>query len=316
MDITKARSWIITQNFKDGIIPDAKTWLEDLFHKSKASYVVGQLEQGTEEQTYHIQAFLNFSNTKAFGGLKKLIPFAHIEAVKREQAAEAYCMKTETRIEGPFEFGIKPVRRNNKDDWEEVLEKAKDGRFAEIPASILVQNYGNITKLYKDHMKVEDSKHLRGIFIFGQSGVGKSTLARGLFPGRTIYNKAHNKWWDSYKGEKIVIWDDLSPEEAKISGTHLKLYCDRFGIMGETKGSGVPLTYDYFIMTSQYSFEECFEDSKLRDAIFRRTYVFEMTKEILEQFDMELMYQKLHDESNFPDIEKHIKRSKKMDVEK
>lgn len=295
MDKTCARSWIITQNFKNGEIPDPRTWLEEAYTKLKAAYVVGQMEQGTEEQTFHIQAFINFSNGKKFGGIKKVLPTAHIEAVKREKEAENYCMKEDTRVEGPFEFGVKPVRRNNKDDWEEVLEKAKQGRFTEIPASILVQNYGNISRLYKDHMQVSDSNHLRGIFIFGKSGIGKSTLARSLFPGESIYNKAHNKWWDSYKGEKVVIWDDLSPEEAKVSGTHLKLYCDRYGIMGETKGSGVPLTYDYFIMTSQYTFEECFPDKETQDAMLRRTYVYEMTKD--EKFVMSDMIEKLYDNS-------------------
>jgi len=29
-------------------------------------------------------------------------------------------MKEETRIDGPWEFGVKPVQRNNKTDWEEV----------------------------------------------------------------------------------------------------------------------------------------------------------------------------------------------------
>lgn len=308
MEKERARNWLVTKHFKDGFQEDTRTWIESFFRRSKAVYMVGQLEQGLKEEKLHIQAYANFKDAKNLGGLKKVDDDANFKVVVRDNGAGDYCMKEFTRVEGPYEFGVKPVRRNNKNDWEEVLQKAKDGKFDEIPASILVQNYGNITKLYKDHMKVEDSNHLRGIFIYGQSGVGKSTLARQLFPGLTLYNKAHNKWWDSYKGEKVVIWDDISPEETKISGTHLKLYCDRYGVMGETKGSGVPLTHDYFIMTSQYSFEECFPDIETRQAMERRCYIYEMIGPFGDKFVMSDMIEKLYDTSKKIDAEDFIIR--------
>ncbi len=47
-------------------------------------------------------------------------------------------MKADTRVEGPWEFGIKPVKRDSKIDWEEVRQKAKEGRIEEIPADIYV----------------------------------------------------------------------------------------------------------------------------------------------------------------------------------
>lgn len=34
-------------------------------------------------------------------------------------------MKEDTRVEGPWEFGIKPVKRNDKKDWNRVYENAK-----------------------------------------------------------------------------------------------------------------------------------------------------------------------------------------------
>jgi hypothetical protein len=39
---------------------------------------------------------------------------------------------------------------------------------------------------------------------------------------------------------------------------------------GEVKGGQVPLTYDTFIVTSQYSIPECFPDEKDQEAILRR----------------------------------------------
>lgn len=42
----------------------------------------------------------------------------HIEVVKHNNGADNYCMKEDTRVEGPWEFGTKPIKRNNKHDWE------------------------------------------------------------------------------------------------------------------------------------------------------------------------------------------------------
>lgn len=36
-------------------------------------------------------------------------------------------MKEDTRVEGPYEYGVKPVNRNNKKDWEHVKKCAIAG---------------------------------------------------------------------------------------------------------------------------------------------------------------------------------------------
>lgn len=52
--------------------------------------------------------------------MKKHCSRSHFEMVKIDNGCREYCMKEETRVDGPWEFGEKPVRRNNKTDWEEV----------------------------------------------------------------------------------------------------------------------------------------------------------------------------------------------------
>ena len=55
----------------------------------------------------------------------------------------------------------------------------------------------------KDHAPVaEDTPHLRGRWIWGKSGVGKSRMARDKYgEGKTIFPKHRNKWFDGYQGE-------------------------------------------------------------------------------------------------------------------
>jgi len=86
--------------------------------------------------------------------LTKLSPKSHFERVKINNGADDYCMKEDTRVEGPWEFGKKPVKRNSKADWDRVFEEAKNGNFDAIPADIKVKHYGNLQKICKDHITV------------------------------------------------------------------------------------------------------------------------------------------------------------------
>jgi len=60
-------------------------------------------------------------------------------------------MKEETRLEGPFEFGEKPVQRNSKVDWKSVLDNAKSGDFDKIPEDIRIRYYHNIKAINRDN---------------------------------------------------------------------------------------------------------------------------------------------------------------------
>lgn len=167
--------------------------------KGKAVYVTGQLEKG-EEGTVHIQFFLNFKKpgTTLFF-LKKQCSFSHFEQVLKNNGADKYCNKEETRVEGPWSFGIKPVERNSKKDWQEVWDHAKAGNLDEIPADIKIQHYGNIKQIAKDHLStVSRTTPRECIWYHGESGCGKTRKAVADHPD--AYMKLSHKWWDSYRG--------------------------------------------------------------------------------------------------------------------
>jgi hypothetical protein len=108
----RARNWLGTLN---NPAVDPEEYL--LQWADKAVYVCGQLEEG-KEGTRHIQFFVNFKQAVRLSALKKVCGKAHFEVVKVNNGAHDYCMKEDTRVAGPWEFGIKPMQRNNKTDWE------------------------------------------------------------------------------------------------------------------------------------------------------------------------------------------------------
>jgi len=65
----------------------------------------------------HIQFFVNLPDKARLSALKKVCGQAHYEPVKINNGADDYCLKEDTRVEGPWEFGVKPVKRNSKTDW-------------------------------------------------------------------------------------------------------------------------------------------------------------------------------------------------------
>lgn len=110
------------------------------------------MEKG-EKGTIHVQFYVHFKTQKRRRALTKMFKHAHYTPVHRDNGVGEYCSKDATRIDGPWEHGVKPVRRNNKTDWEEVRKKAKEGKFDEIPGDIYVRYFGNLKKIHAENIK-------------------------------------------------------------------------------------------------------------------------------------------------------------------
>ena len=270
----QARNFLCTKHVKDG--EGWEDYLKDLFQSLKAVYIVGQLEKGEETGALHIQFFVNFNKPTRVAAISKVDKTIHAEKVLVNNGADAYCMKTETRVEGPIELGIRPVKRNNKVDWNRVWENAKQGELEKIPASVRVMNYTKLKAIAKDHMTFKDADHLRGVWIYGAAGSGKSRWVREQAEALKVklYPKLCNKWWDGYQGEPLVVMDDLMPEH-RVLAQQIKIWSDRYDCILETKGGAAHAAYEWFIVTSQYKPEEIFTgDCRDLEAIERRFQVY------------------------------------------
>lgn len=169
-----------------------------------ARYVTGQLEKG-QEGTVHLQYFINFEKKRTIAALKKHCARSHFEIVKKDNGAPEYCNKEDTRVEGPWTFGVKPARKDKKGDTKRFNEELVQlgAEEAVKQGLISITQYVSTKKaidLFRiNTTPVTDSPDLRGTWIYGPPGVGKSRYAREHFTD--IYLKAQNKWWDGYTGQ-------------------------------------------------------------------------------------------------------------------
>lgn len=108
----------------------------------------------------------------------------------------------------------------------------------------------------------------RGLWFYGPPRTGKTRSAyfSKLIPGKR-YKKDFSKWFDGYEGEPVIVLDDFDVNGAPDSligrfGFFFKKWADRHATTGEIKGGTVELQHQTFIVTSNYSIDECFDPSK------------------------------------------------------
>lgn len=227
----------------------------------------------------HLQCFVIYKTRTKFSTVKKQLPTAHIERMEGNstQAAD-YCKEDGDFMEfGVFEFiqpqggacgGIKKAV-----NYRAIIDLAEGHDFDKIkddhPGEYF-RHYATIKRIAMDNPKpVQILNELKHEWIWGKTGLGKSSNARIENPG--LYIKTHNKQWNGYKGEKVVLIDDLSKHEATWIGDYLKQWADHYPFPADVKYSQDLIRPEKIVVTSNYSIEELFgHDEDLRESLQRR----------------------------------------------
>lgn len=241
------------------------------------NYIIFGREVAPTTGTPHLQGYMQFEKKKYFSTIVKYLPGCHIsKAFGSSQDNINYCNKLDTEC---YEWGIVRSiargRAKQQADWDFLLSKAEVGDLTYIrenhPREYLIY-YNIFNKISLANLKPQPVTR-KCYWLYGKPGVGKSRVCQQLWPG--AYWKAANKWWDGYTQESTVILDDLGTDHLS---EYLKRWADRYKVSGEVKGGGIALSYDVFVITSNFHPSELFAQvpQVTKEAILRRFEVIEV----------------------------------------
>lgn len=243
---------------------------------------IGKGHEHVPDGTPHLQGYINLPKSRSAAAIKKIMPRAHIEKCKGNPAQNIeYCKK-----EGDYtEMGVEPITQQqaNKNKAKRFIDLCKAGDFKTIEDEMpekYTQQYRTMHQIATDNMqKPDDLETTCGIWIYGETGCGKTTEARTQYG--TYFSKPCNKWWDGYQNEDCVVIEDMDPNHSKLA-YHLKLWTDKWSFTAEVKGGTRSLRPKAVIITSQHTIEEVFKEEgpEAVAAMQRRCKVIHMHKQL------------------------------------
>lgn len=246
--------------------------LEDMKECSETStrgvditYLIFGEEQVT---TLHLQGYMELKTKRALSKLKKFLRRAHWEKAKGtpKQAAE-YCKK-----DGKYwEIGtlMTPGRRS---DLETIREKIQTGaselEIAEQHFSQWVV-YRRSFSRYKALLSNKRDWMTKVIVLWGDTGVGKTRFVMNQIMDLTFWSPGDYKWFDGYKGQDVVLFDDYRGEYPLA--LFLKL-TDRYPMSVPVKGNFTNWCPKKIYITSNCSPSVWYKDADNRslEAFWRR----------------------------------------------
>lgn len=233
-------------------------------------YAVYQLERCPDTGRLHFQGYVEFSKVMRLSGCKKVLSKAHwkpkYKESTREQARD-YCLKTDTRIDGPWVHG-KWVKDGERTDLQVVTDKIKEGAslkdiFETAPETTLkyTKNIQTLRALYDEAQDSAPEVHVR----WGAPGSGKT---RFVYENHTdVWSKPDGDWFDGYEGHEVVLFDDFYG--GVKYNTMLKLL-DRYPMRVPIKGSFVQWRPRIIYITSNVPPEEWYTNIADKRALLRR----------------------------------------------
>lgn len=252
----RSRGWCFTlNNYTDR----DERMLADFFNNNpKCDYLVYGREVG-EQGTPHIQGYLYCEHARSGSAIRHAIgDRGHWEAAKGSPAQNrAYCTKQCTPANPVVEFGRlpqqgkgKPLNTLVKDrlDGVTLQDYIRDGRIDDLATFIRHhRGYDRLGQEIATH-RCPRSDKVTVYWCYGPTGSGKSLWAYDTFPG-AYYHPQHGRWFEGYRGEGVVIFDDFRPQN-DIPFHWLLSVCDPYPLVVPIKGSSAKLQAHTIVFTS------------------------------------------------------------------
>ena len=235
-------------------------------------YCCGQLEIGNAESTKHIQSFAVFKNPKSFDRVRVLFPTAHIDVVNGTNTqCRDYCTKSETKVEEPFEFGTFAEMRARTDvkNFFDLLDSgATDMEIRELYPQLYLKEFKKMNELRLIRKKEIYSKQCRDVevtYIFGSSGVGKSTYVNELVANDSVFrvDSFDKAAFTDYAGEDTLVIDEF---KGQINLQFMNRLLDCFPLKVRGLCSLLPACFTKIYIISNFAYKDLYKPEQIENA--------------------------------------------------
>ena len=260
---SRHRRFVFTWNNYDQVALDYLATLQ-------VRYIVYGKEIAPRTGTPHLQGFVVWNHAKTESASRTILRGCHVE-VARGTASQAanYCKEDGDYVErGDLPSDPAEQGDNERQRWDLAWDSAKAGAIEEIPPDIRIRCYSTLKRIGMDYMpRIDPLPDVCGIWLFGQSGAGKTRAATSRYP--EAFPKPRNNWWDGYQEEEVVIVDDVDKFDVALGGK-LKHWADFAPFIAEVKGGSRKIRPRLVIVTSQYTIGDIWQDRETVEALGRR----------------------------------------------
>ena len=264
MPAIKSVYWCFTLNFS-GERPKLK------FDNSAVSYACWQHERSSHD---HIQGYLQMKGCRTLNQVRKVFgdlkPRLEKQRARRTDEARDYCLKKETRVAGPWEFGEYVPSGSHQRRFREMVEKSPKRMAEENPsvyrrvmakmqeekfkASSLEVSYSNLRSWQKKLQdiidKEPDSRSI--IWVYGpDGGEGKSTFARDLYRKGWFYTRgggADNVAYQYIGSTKNVVFDVPRDKKDYLQYSLIEMFKDRMIVSNKYEPIMYPLLFSIHVV--------------------------------------------------------------------
>lgn len=217
-------------------------------------YFKYQLEQG-ENGRKHYQGCVRFDNPKSYAAVKTAIGIdhAHVERAIDWKRLVDYCGKAETRIGETIECG-NGGEQGKRNDIHIVADMVKEGAsikdIAEAMPAKYIMFHKGIIALDAELNRERFRPNLKVYCLYGCAGVGKTFFVHKYFPEHYAVADMKHPWFDGYRQEKVVLFDDYGPGLMSIE--NLKRFLDVYKCKAPYKGGFVAFNPELIFITSNH----------------------------------------------------------------
>lgn len=277
-----ARDWCFTLSLT---LEDVH-WTPQSVSDDCVKYMVCQLERAPSTGTLHYQGFIKFKNAVRMTGCKRILGSNQVNVRVRngtQDEARNYCMKEETRVAGPFEFGNWDGSKDQgkRTDLETIYKLVKEGKSSgeimEAFPSQYLRYHAGIDKAVAltRTANAPEVRPMKAFIYWGVRGSGKTTAARekALASAKAKGQDKCYEWPDQcgqpvgYNGEKVVIIEEFN---GWIPASTLKKILDIHRTNMKVPYCTVPWMAEEVYITSQYDPRKWYSDKREWAAIERR----------------------------------------------